>query len=173
MRDHGFQLAIMGGYEKGMSDVITEMGDALTEIRAVLRAADEILNDTAGKEQVHRTMANAEEATINLNEALVDLKAMTADVRSFVEMKRDPASEVIDSMAEASRSFVEVSERLETVTASLDTIITRVENGEGTLGKLINDDEAHDEFLATVKELRELIARISENPKSFVAFSIF
>jgi len=98
---------------------------------------------------------------------------MTADVRDFVEMKRDPAADAIDSMAEASDSFVEVAGRLETISASLDTIITRVEGGEGTLGKLINEDEAHDEFLATVKELRELVARISENPKSFVAFSIF
>ncbi len=164
---------IMGKNEKGMNDVVSEMGDALTEIRSVLHAADEILNDTEGKEQVRRTMSNAEEATISLNEALVDLKAMTADVRDFVEMKRDPAADAIDSMAEASDSFVEVAGRLETISASLDTIITRVEGGEGTLGKLINEDEAHDEFLATVKELRELVARISENPKSFVAFSIF
>jgi len=164
---------IIGTYEKGMNDVVTEMGDALTEIRKVLRAADEILSDTESKDQVRRTLTNAEEATVSLNEALVDLKAMTAEVRDFVEMKRDPAGEAIDSMAEASESFVEVADRLETISASLDTMITRVESGEGTLGKLINEEEAHDEFLATVKELRALVARISENPKSFVAFSIF
>jgi phospholipid/cholesterol/gamma-HCH transport system substrate-binding protein len=164
---------VTGAYEKSMNDVISEMGDALTEIRSVLRAADEILNDTEGKDQVRRTMQNAEQATVSLNEALVDLKAMTADVRSFVEMKRDPASEAIDSMAEASESFVEVAGRLETIAASLDTIITRVENGEGTLGKLLTQDDAHDEFMAAVKELRTLVARISENPKSFVKFSIF
>jgi len=165
--------AILGTNEKSMNDVVSEMGDALTEIRSVLHAADEILNDTEGKEQVRRTMLNAEEATVSLNEALMDLKAMTADVRDFVEMKRDPAAEAIDSMAAASESFVEVAGRLETISASLDTIITRVEDGEGRLGKLINEDEAHDEFLATIKELRELVARISENPKSFVAFSLF
>ncbi len=164
---------VIGGYEKGMNDVVTEMGDALGEIRKVLHAADEILTDTEGKEQVRRTLANAEQATVSLNEALEDLKAMTAEVRSFVDAKRDPASDAIDSMADASESFVEVAGRLETISASLDTMITRVESGEGTLGKLLTEDEAHDEFLATVKELRALVARISENPKSFVAFSIF
>ncbi len=165
--------SVMGTNEKSMNDVVNEMGDALTEIRSVLRAADAILHDNEGMEQIRRTVTNAEQATVSLNEALVDLKAMTADVRSFVEMKRDPASEAIDSMAKASESFVEVSGRLETITASLDTIIARVENGEGTLGKLLTKDDAHDEFMAAVTELRKLIARISENPKSFVAFSIF
>ena len=149
------------------------MGDALAGIRKVLAAADDILSDEQGKDQVRRTLANAEGATENLNVAIADLMVVTADLRTFVEEKREPAGEVIDSMAEASASFVKVTEKLSAISTSLDSIVTSVENGEGTLGKLVVEDEAHDEFMAAIKEVRELVARISENPKSFVQFSIF
>jgi hypothetical protein len=48
-----------------------------------------------------------------------------------------------------------------------------VEAGEGTLGKLVNDDAAHDEFLAAVKEVRGLVEEIRDNPKSFIKVSLF
>ena len=59
------------------------------------------------------------------------------------------------------------------VSASLDSIVKRVEAGEGTLGKLVNDDAAHDEFLAAVKEVRGLVEEIRDNPKSFIKVSLF
>jgi hypothetical protein len=31
----------------------------------------------------------------------------------------------------------------------------------------------HDEFLAAIKEVRELVAAIRDNPNSFVRFSLF
>jgi phospholipid/cholesterol/gamma-HCH transport system substrate-binding protein len=48
-----------------------------------------------------------------------------------------------------------------------------VEAGEGTLGKLVHDDAAHDEFLAAVKEVRGLVEEIRANPKSFIKVSLF
>jgi phospholipid/cholesterol/gamma-HCH transport system substrate-binding protein len=164
---------VTGTEEKGVNDVLNEMGDALVEIRQVLRSADEILSDAEGKEQIKRTLNKAEDAAGTLNLVISDLRVVASDLKGFIEVKRDPASEAIDSIAEASEMFAEAGVKLDTIAASLDSILIRVASGEGTLGKLINDEQAHDEFIAAIKEVRDLVADIRENPKSFVRFSIF
>ncbi|MCK4410028.1 MAG: MCE family protein [Candidatus Eisenbacteria sp.] len=162
-----------GQYEKGLGDVVHEMGEALAGIQAVLKSADEILTDQEGKDLVKEALANANAASFSLKQATADLSAMASELRAFVSEKRDPAGEAIDAMEGAVIGFAEVTGELKMVSASLDSIVRRVESGEGTLGKLINEDEAHDEFLAAIKEVRELVAEIRDNPKSFVRFSLF
>jgi phospholipid/cholesterol/gamma-HCH transport system substrate-binding protein len=164
---------IFGTYEKGLGDVVAEMGEALTEIRGVLKAADQVITDVEGKERVKSTLENASTATADLTVAVRDLKATAAQLRAFVEEKQETAGTAIDSLEVASRRFAGVTADLETIAASLDSIMGRVERGEGSLGKLINDQAAHDEFVAAIREVRALVAEIQRNPKSFIRFSIF
>lgn len=164
---------VQGMYEKGLGDVVHEMGEALTGIRAVLRSADEILTDQEGKDLVKEALVNANAASFDLMKATADLRLMTAELRAFVSEKREPAGEAVDAMEDAVVGFAEVTHELKTISASLDSIVQRVEAGEGTLGKLINEDQAHDEFLAAVKEVRNLVAEIRANPESFIKVSLF
>jgi len=164
---------VLGQYEKGLGDVVHEMGEALTGIQAVLKAADEILTDQEGKDLVKEALANANAASFDLRKATADLRVMSTELRTFVSEKRDPAGEAIDAMEGAVVGFTEVTAELKTISASLDTIVSRVESGEGTLGKLISEDQAHDEFIAAIQEVRDLVAEIRGNPNSFVKFSLF
>ncbi|MFH1690657.1 MAG: MlaD family protein [Candidatus Eisenbacteria bacterium] len=162
-----------GQYEKGLGDVVHEMGEALADIRVVMKSADEILTDEEGKELVKDALVNANAASSDLKHATADLRVMATELRTFVSAKRDPAGEAIDAMEGAILGFSEVTGELKIISASLDSIVRRVEGGEGTLGKLINEDQVHDEFLAAIKEVRELVATIRDNPNSFVKFSLF
>jgi len=164
---------VFGQYDKGLGDVVAEMGEALTEIRGVLKAADQVITDVEGKERVKTTLMNASEATADLTVAVRDLKAMAAQLRAFVEEKQETAATAIDSLDVASARFARVTADLEQIASTLDSILGRVERGEGSLGKLIGDEEAHDEFVAAIREVRALVAEIQRNPKSFVRFSIF
>jgi len=164
---------VQGHYEKGLGDVVSEMGNALVDIQHLLKSADEILTDQEGKDLVKQALSSANDAASDIRIASADLRAMSAELRRFVEVKKDPAGEAIDGLDEAVAGFTEVTAELKTIAASLDTIIGRVERGEGTLGRLINEEDAHDEFLAAVKEVRELVEEIRSNPKNFVKFSLF
>ncbi len=164
---------VQGVYEKGLGDVVHEMGKALTGIQAVLKSADEILTDQEGKDLVKDALVNANAASFDLRQATADLSVMATELRAFVSEKKDPAGQAIDAMESAVVGFAEVTNELKIISASLDSIVRRVEGGEGTLGKLVNEDQVHDEFLAAIKEVRELVAAIRDNPNSFVRFSLF
>ncbi|MFH1502412.1 MAG: MlaD family protein [Candidatus Eisenbacteria bacterium] len=164
---------VFGYYEKGLGDVVAEMGEALTEIRSVLNAADEAISDVDSRKRVGDTLENASIASAELREAVVSFRATAESLQELVEQNREGATATVDSLTVASARFAELTTELKGISESLDVIVTRVEQGEGSLGKVIGDDTAHDEFLAAVREVRELVAKITENPKSFVRFSIF
>ena len=52
----------------------------------------------------------------------------------------------------------ENSEKIGATMSNLQAITTQLKNGEGTLGKLINDPKLHDELLATVAEIKAAAA---------------
>jgi phospholipid/cholesterol/gamma-HCH transport system substrate-binding protein len=164
---------VTGYYEKALGDVVSEMGEALTEIRLVLHTADQVLTDVDGRERVMETLGNARDATLDLKVAVADIKVVAAEIRAFVEAEKGGVSSTIESVGEASADFAEITAELKTISASLDSIVTRVEAGEGSLGKLVNDEDAYDEFVQAITEVRDLVAAIRENPKSFVRFSIW
>ena len=60
-------------------------------------------------------------------------------------------------LEENSQSVRELISSLNNVTKNLDKIIERVEKGEGTVGKLIKEEDLYNETLQAVKDLRETI----------------
>jgi phospholipid/cholesterol/gamma-HCH transport system substrate-binding protein len=54
-----------------------------------------------------------------------------------------------------------------------DTLMTRLQEGTGTLGLLMGDSALYQEATLAVRELRTLIADIQENPRKYFKFSVF
>ena len=54
-----------------------------------------------------------------------------------------------------------------------DTLMTRLQEGSGTLGLLMADSALYREATATVVQLRELLADIQANPRKYFKFSVF
>jgi phospholipid/cholesterol/gamma-HCH transport system substrate-binding protein len=55
----------------------------------------------------------------------------------------------------------------------LGTILSKIEQGEGTAGKLVNNDSLYTNLTQTTKELELLLNDLRENPKRYVHFSVF
>lgn len=54
-----------------------------------------------------------------------------------------------------------------------DTLMTRLQDGRGSLGLLVSDSALYLETIATILELRKLIADIQANPRKYFKFSVF
>ena len=62
---------------------------------------------------------------------------------------------------------------LESTMASLDQITQKIENGDGTLGLLMNDKELYSNLNSTSRELDLLLQDFRLNPKRYVNVSVF
>tara|TARA_Y100000994_G_scaffold247221_1_gene252129 strand:+ start:42 stop:356 length:315 start_codon:yes stop_codon:yes gene_type:complete len=80
-------------------------------------------------------------------------------------------NELTDSLSKINftNTFNKLSESLN----NINIILSKVENGEGTLGKFINSEELYQNLSQSSKELEELLSDLKANPSRYVQFSLF
>ncbi|MCB0460737.1 MAG: MCE family protein, partial [Flavobacteriaceae bacterium] len=61
----------------------------------------------------------------------------------------------------------------ESTLAGFNGILTTIDKGEGSLGKLLKDEGLYDNLEGATKEMEELLREMKLNPKRFVHFSLF
>ena len=47
-------------------------------------------------------------------------------------------------------------------------LLTKMENGEGTLGKLVNNDTLHENMNSLLNEVRTLVQDFKDNPTKYM-----
>ena len=60
------------------------------------------------------------------------------------------------------------SESIASITEKLDQILGKLNNGEGTLGKLVNDGAIHDNLNNLVNDIRTLVQDFKNNPTKYM-----
>ena len=51
--------------------------------------------------------------------------------------------------------------------------MSKISNGKGNVGKLVNDDNLYDNLQKTIEDLDKLIKDIKDNPKKYINVSVF
>jgi phospholipid/cholesterol/gamma-HCH transport system substrate-binding protein len=63
--------------------------------------------------------------------------------------------------------------KLENTLTNIDNLMADVKNGNGTLGKLMTDDELYTNLEGASRQLEQLLLDFKLNPKRYVHFSVF
>jgi phospholipid/cholesterol/gamma-HCH transport system substrate-binding protein len=98
--------------------------------------------------QLRTVVSNAETTS-------TDIRAAAADLRSL--------------MSAAQKSQGNLVHVLQTA----DSLLSRIQSGQGTLGRLAADSMLYVQTTATMQELHDLIRDIRANPRRFFSFSVF
>ena len=78
---------------------------------------------------------------------------------------------ISDSLNNA--NLKETVQKLEGTIKNFNSILAKVDNGEGSLGKLLKDEGLYQNLEGATKEMEELLREMKLNPKRFVHFSLF
>ncbi len=63
--------------------------------------------------------------------------------------------------------------RVDSLALRIDNILTKIENGEGTVGKTIYEDSMYNEIMNTLKDTDSLVNDIKNNPQKYIKIGIF
>lgn len=119
------------------------------------------LDDMVYSEKIRlsQIMTNVEQITANLNASNEKIARIIGNVESLTDSLL--TSDFKNTIASATATLNKINAALE-----------KTANGEGTLGKLLNDDALHAELIATNKTLQSLISDIERNPERYIHFSV-
>ena len=175
---------IAGAYEKGIPEIVAGMGgtiDAITELAAQLKALADAIDKNGNLTQtltnLHDTSEQLKAAVIEnrvqLKQTLANFNAASKTAKALTTDRESELRHALESFERSAVSLERLTSRLDSLRATLQSVSGKVDRGDGSLGKLVNDPKLYDEAKATVTELKALIADIKANPKKYVNVRVF
>jgi phospholipid/cholesterol/gamma-HCH transport system substrate-binding protein len=150
---------------RSVVDVLQAAGSTIERVDQAIRRVDETVLSTQSLRHIVAAMENIEATTSNA-------VAVTEDLRSVIADSRGSVTNALAKLAAASETMDTASKRVDTLVASnqddiraavknfaasaerLNTILARLENGEGTAGRILADPTLHDEIVRLVQNWR-------------------
>ena len=143
--------------------MFTNVNDILdTQTRQNLKSSIASLNTTLSEFSV---------ASKNINELIVENKSKFNNTLKNVDKITGNFATISDSLAKA--NLGQTVKNLEKTLAKVDKIMAELEQGKGTMGKLIKDETMYTNFAKTSKELELLLQDVRLHPTRYVNVSLF
>ncbi|MFQ5508326.1 MAG: MlaD family protein [Leptospirillia bacterium] len=159
---------VMGQAEdvtKKLNDLLDEMTGLAREIREGGGTAGKLLADSGLYDNARKAAAELTDTAKALSETASTYDKLGDKVgKTFLE-----GDGTLKRLADNPEPF----EKLNASLGHMDTVLGRLEEGEGALGKLLNDPEMADEMTGLVQDIRALVTDIKEHPKRYFDVSVF
>ncbi len=161
-------------------ETLTAVAEDVEHVSATFR---NVLGGPEGEEAVREIVGNARALTANLRSVVekntdrfdriaVNLDTFSAEVAELTAENREAVVEFVSNLRDASA-------RLSKTLDHVETLASRVERGEGSLGKLLADDELYEEVdlaladaRAALRELRRAAEETQEQIPSTILLSV-
>ncbi len=176
---------LKGDVEKGMLDAVSETLLPLErKLEATLGTVDTLL---VGFTDIidEKTRDNLKITIANLSATSNEFKGISKSVNKLLANNNEKLDRTFTNLDITTENFAKLSDSLakietgkmvadiENVTSQLNDIITRMNNGDGSLGKLLNDEAMYNNLEGASRQLEQLLQDMKLNPKRYVHFSLF
>lgn len=172
---------VEGGLFELVNDKLTplqfKVENAVTGIDSLVASLNFVL-DTGSKQSIKSSIAEFETTLKSFNQT-------TKKINGLLDENESKFGTTMNNLEHASANFVGISDSLAALEIqpmfielkqnlqNLNSVTSKLEKGEGSLGKLLDDDGLYDNLEASAKQMEELLQDMKLNPKRYVHFSIF
>ena len=175
---------IAGVYEKGIPEVMAEVGGTIDRLNSLTDQMLRVASALERNDNLDATMDNVRKTSEELRlavtenrralrETLANLDAVSRTAKSLTTDREAQLGRTIDSFERSVADIERLTTRLDSLRATVQSISGKVDRGEGSLGRLVNDPMLYDDAKSSVTELKALIADIKKNPRKYIHLSIF
>jgi phospholipid/cholesterol/gamma-HCH transport system substrate-binding protein len=163
---------VKGSVSPGLGDAITNLTDLSPKIDKLL----DNLNNLSGE----KTLNNLNSTFTDLGKSIKDirkiingdLKSTMKDLSDFTSQNKDKLSLLIDSLGKNSVQLQQFLKKSTSASSKLDELLNRINKGEGSLGKLAQNDSLYDNMNKTIISIDSLINDIKKNPKKYLEIKV-
>jgi len=137
-----------------------KLEEVITGISAFVKNSNDIVGDANNKANIKTALANLADASREANDAIHQIKE-AADAGKTMLQNADART------AQLTTSLVTTSDKLGEVMTNLDSVLVKINEGQGTAGKLVNDGRLYEQLLEDSKQLHLVL----QDMKTFVTES--
>ncbi len=134
-----------------------KLDDLVEGLKALIANANDILGNRSNKENLQKTISN-------LTEASREAKQTIEEFRKFAVAGTETLKNVDSKTEELVVAMVDTSEEIGKASAQMRMILEKINNGQGSAAKLINDGRFYEGLLEDTQQVQLLL----EELKSFI-----
>lgn len=175
---------LSGEFQMGLTEVLGSAGSVIGEVETTARHLREISESLSGDGKLSEgvdnfaaTSRNLREMTENnrqrLDRALIRFERSATMLDSLITGRYAEIDSSLAAIGRAGGSAEIAADNLAAMSKDLKEIAAKLRAGEGTAGRLLNDDALIDRLESTVSEMDSLMQDIRNNPGRYVKFSLF
>ena len=168
-----------GSIKAGLTELVNQKLTPLQgKIENVMVSADSLLgniNDVFDKQ----TKTNLKSSISSLNETILSFKNTSNSINNLIANNKEKLDSTITSFENTSANLASLTDEmakanlgqtiteLQTTIDSFKNILSSIEKGEGSMGKLMKEDGLYNNIEGATKELEELLRDIKLHPKRY------
>lgn len=145
-------------FQKNVDKSFNSIASTLSSLEATSKKVDNLVGSEGSR--VSAILANVEAISNNLKKNNEKINGILDNINT-----------ITDQVAAA--NFKQTIENANKAMADLQAIVGKINNGQGSLGLLVNDTKMYDNLNNASKSLDNLMIDLKQNPKRYVHFSVF
>lgn len=176
--------SIISKFENELDPLKEKITGLINSLDTVLTGINKVMTPEF-RANIRSTMANLNNTTRNMNELVsasdTGLQSAVADLSRFSKMLSENSVKigktignlktVSDTLAAA--DLYKTVMNLKTTLEKTSSILSRMNEGKGTAGKLVTNDSLYTNLNNSVRSLDLLLKDLKENPKRYINVSVF
>jgi phospholipid/cholesterol/gamma-HCH transport system substrate-binding protein len=161
---HAGDISDLGG---SMEDLLKQAQQFLDELQSIIHTVFDSDTQRDLKESLYhlRNLSSGlDNNLIHMNRTLANLDSLSTNLAD----RREKVGTSIDNFYAASNRLEDFTNKLDNSLTSMQTLLTKIENKEGALGKVISSDELYNDIRHLTAELDTLVQDLKRRPQKYL-----
>lgn len=179
-----YQSSLMNSLSSQVGPVKDQLQSVLSKVDSAVASTNKILDEQNRREvkalllTLNQTVASFKSTSDNTNKLISNNQKGIEEVVSNANETMKSAKIAVDKYGNVAenidtKKLNQTVEKLSEVSNKLSSVITGIEKGQGSLGKLAKDETLYNNLSETSSNLNLLIKDLKENPKRYINISVF
>ena len=147
--------AILGESQKD------DVRNTLSNVESLTGELDSLIKD------IHYILINDDDRK-NISDFFEKLNSTGKNLDEMTKNRKDDISKIIDNLSKGSETFSKSADKLSKLIDGVDKIIDDVDSGNGSLGKLVKNDNLVENLNGFIDDLRLLVEDFNENTEEYL-----
>ncbi len=149
---------------------------AIMRLNEVLKNLNDIVGDADNKNNIRKSLAEFSTLAVDMQQAVKEAQALAADARGLITKSSDTVGHIDQMAGEFNTTFQQTGEKIQIAAdemarslQTMNTVLSEVSQGDGTVGRMMNDPRLYESFVdacqnlnLAITDFRDLIAQVKE-----------
>jgi phospholipid/cholesterol/gamma-HCH transport system substrate-binding protein len=187
LSDHGKRLKpsrkgaityLNGHFDSGIAEAMGMVGTVMNDVRVLIANVATMVDSTVGDTAFYRTFRRIvkrldtvtvlAQSLVADNRAKIDrsvnnISTVTADIKGLLDENKSQLNAIVANGTQLSSRAVNVVGKVDSLTSSLQTMVTKIQQGQGSIGLLMTDEQFYRDLKKSINDLDSLVTEVQSD----------